>query len=344
MIATLPLAQTRAENMLACCWLALCRRLPEALRIEAPTGPNRMAILVTLITALACVAFVLASAVMNATALATFGRTSVEVGLLVTVSLAADAAKAVLPVILARAVLVRAWLHAATSALMLAAVIGLSVFSGLTFVALTKGRSTAAFDAHAVQLTRLRVDLVGVEKRLAALGAPRSSAIIAEELKGLTADRRWPASKSCTDLPPAATSLRQFCAGVFKTRAEAAAAEEQTRLAAERLRLREQVEELERTGVADVDAAPRDLGPLLGLTPSATRTVLSLGLAIVVELGSVVLVLLLAGPALAHWRAESRPVETIVQPAELPPQADRRFWKERGASVLMKKGNGHGQS
>lgn len=301
-----------------------------------------MAHLVIALFVFATIAFVLASATMNAAALATFGRTALEVWLLVTVSLAADAAKAVLPVALARAVVVRAWMHGLLAALLLAAVIALSVFSGMTFVALTKSRSAAVHDAHLERAAAVRADLARVEKRMAGLGEVRSAAVVGEELKGHVADRRWSASKECTDLPTGATALRQFCAGVFKARGDLAAAQERDRLQAEQRRLRDRLGELQDKGVADVDAGPRQLGGVLGLDTAFVRTVMSLELALVLELGSVVLVLLLSGPTIDGWRAAQQ--RTAGPAAELPPQVDRQFWKERGTGVLVRKGNGHEQA
>ena len=90
-------SEMAGNNMLSGCWLALQQARTEAASSEARAGSDPMAPLVIALFVFATIAFVLASATMNAAALATFGRTALEMWLLVTVSLAADAAKVLAP-------------------------------------------------------------------------------------------------------------------------------------------------------------------------------------------------------------------------------------------------------
>ncbi|MGL1446974.1 hypothetical protein ACSTIZ_00510, partial [Vibrio parahaemolyticus] len=72
------------------------------------------------------------------------GRGPFEIVVLAAVSVASDVVKAVLPVVLARAVILRAWTHGIVAAVMLAVVIAFSLVSGTGFAALMRGASAAA--------------------------------------------------------------------------------------------------------------------------------------------------------------------------------------------------------
>ena len=84
-----------------------------------------MTIIVRGVVLLAAILFIAVSASMNAVFLSSFGRTAVETMLLSGVSIAGDAIKAVLPVIIMRAFMLRAWVHAGMAAVMLAVVIAM---------------------------------------------------------------------------------------------------------------------------------------------------------------------------------------------------------------------------
>ena len=76
-------------------------------------------------TIVAALLFIGVSATMNALFLSSLGRTSLEVGLLAAVSIASDISKAVLPVLMLRSVLLRAWGNVAAAALLLLGVVAL---------------------------------------------------------------------------------------------------------------------------------------------------------------------------------------------------------------------------
>ena len=131
---------------------------------------------------LAALVFIGVSMTMNALFLSSLGRTAIEVGLLAAVSIAADVAKAVLPVVLARAIILRAWVHAAISTLMLLVVIGLSLASGTGYAALTRGGVTAARVALADELVAREKDLHELEDRFAVLSQSRAAVVIEADL------------------------------------------------------------------------------------------------------------------------------------------------------------------
>jgi hypothetical protein len=294
----------------------------------------------------AALLFIAVSATMNALFLSSLGRTPVEVGLLAAISIGADVVKAVLPVVIAWAAAKRAWLHMAMASLMLAVVVALSLASGTGFAALTRGASTAAREASADELAVRRRDVTDIETRLAALPQTSPVGVIEAELAANQSNWRWSATKSCTTVNT--TAEQKFCAVVFKLRSDLASASERDRLTAERRGTRARIETLQSVG-ANTDADPQStaLATLFHVDKSTPRLVLTTGLAVMLELGSVILVLLLAGPALLDMRpalsASNAAEKPTPQPVELPPSADRTHWqRQRNKSIVnANQGEGH---
>ena len=172
-------------------------------------------------TIVAALLFIGVSATMNALFLSSLGRTSLEVGLLAAVSIASDISKAVLPVLMVRSVLLRAWGNAAAAALLLLGVVALSLASGTGFAALMRDATTSARGAHSEQIAATRQELREIEARLAALAGSRGAPIIEADIAALHIDRRWQTSKFCTE--PNSATARQFCGEVLRLQAELAA-------------------------------------------------------------------------------------------------------------------------
>ncbi len=239
---------------------------------------------------------------MNALFLSSLGCTALEAGLFAAVSIAADIAKAVLPVLIVRAMLLRAWLHGAGAALLLTIVLVLSLASGTGFAALTRGTTTAAREAEAGRLAGQQQELRDIEMRVQALAPARPSPVISAERDGVHVDRRWSLSKHCTD--PTSPSMRQYCSDVFRLRAEMALASEREKLTGHAQTLRVSIDGLRSSG-AGIDSDPQvaAIADLLGADRHRLRLILTTTIAIVLELGAVITVLLLAGPTLGGWRA-----------------------------------------
>lgn len=289
------------------------------------------------VAALVAVVFIVASATINSLFLSSLGRSELESGLFVVVSIASDVAKAVLPVIMARAVATRAWVHAAVTGVFLTVTIALSLASGIGFASTTRGSVTALRDAQAQRLARAETDLAGIDRRMATLTSVRSAAVIEEAIKAQLIDRRWKASEQCAD--PSWASARKFCAELFRLRGELAAAKEVAKLDTQRQALRAEIETLRGHGAGAASDPQADaVAELLGIAPRTVRLGLMIVIAVVLELGSVSLVLLAAGPAVrsaekrerqepakAGAIQESRQVEG-VKPARVPVMADRAYW------------------
>lgn len=292
--------------------------------------------------ATAALIFVSASATTNALFLASLGRTDIEAGIYVAISVAADLAKVVLPVALARAVVARAWAQATLSALLLTGVIALSVSSGSGFAAMTRGTVSDGRAARAAQLAALQSEAEEIRQRLFQIRGVREAAIIAAALEATKTDHRWQSSRGCAEAT--VRSSRAFCSGVAQLHVEAASAGERERLRGEERRLRSRIEALRTSTSTAVDPQAEAIATLLGLDWQRLRAGFGLGLALVLELGSVVLILLLAGPLLRRPETPERQPQAAEPPVpfQLPPQRDRIFWhRQRELRAARAMGGGH---
>lgn len=272
-----------------------------------------MSLILTLALSFGAALFVGVSATMNALFLSSLGRTPVEVGLLAAVSVAADIVKATLPVVIARTVARRAWTHAIIGSVMLVIVVALSVTSGTGFAALTRSQVVTQRDGRNEALAMRLRELRDAEASLQALTPSRFAAVVEASIAAMTIDRRWQVSRSCVAIGSA--HMREFCGEVAKLRAELAVAQVRERLTAERRETGAMVEQMRSTGAGgESDPQAGALAALFGVDKSMPRLFLPVSVAIVVELGAVILILLLAGPAVANWKEPGRPMEPAVVP------------------------------
>ena len=277
---------------------------------------------------IAALLFIAVSATMNALFLSSLGRTPFESTLFATVSVAGDIAKTVLPVLILRAVLLRAWATCAAAGAMLAVVVALSLASGTGFTALTRGSVTAAREAQTNLLSTRKQDLLEAETRMVALSAARPVSVVEGELSATRVDRRWQWSKSCADIN--SMSIQKFCAEVFKLRTELATGNERDGLDVRRQELRASIQSLGQAGAGtESDPQASAIAALLGVDRSLPRLVLTTSIAVVLELGSIVLVLLAAGPTLRGWYEPGQQPKPVTVLAKMPEQADRNHWKRQ---------------
>lgn len=287
-----------------------------------------MTIILQVAVCFAAFLFIGVSATMNALFLSSLGRTSLEVALLAAVSVASDVSKAVLPVLIVRASLMRAWGNVGAAALMLIGVTALSLASGTGFTALMRDAAGATRQAHAERLAAIRQELREIGNRLAGLTSPRAADIIDVELSGLRIDRRWQSSKLCAE--PTSASMRQFCTDIFRLQAELAAARERDKWIAARQQKRADLDALQSHGAGtDDDPQALVLSGLFGVAPQLARVVLTSWTAVILELGSLIMVLLAAGPALRGWREPGITEPLAPVPAEIPVHADRHHWQRQ---------------
>lgn len=283
-----------------------------------------MSSLPTLCIAIAAALFIALSATTNALFLSSLGRTAAEASILAMLSIAADVTKAVLPVVLVRAIVLRAWGQLAGAALMLGIVIALSLASGIGFAALTRGAVTAARQADADVRSSAQLQLRDLDARLEQLPLGRSVGVLDVEIARMMLDRHWTSSNFCVVVAGAA--VRQFCSEVLRLKSERAAANDRSALMMERSALSARLVGMSSSaGESDPQAAA--VADVLGIDTSRLRRGLSVALAVTIELGSVILVLLLNGSALLRWRDPERPSEPSA--VSLPHSKDVSQWHRR---------------
>lgn len=283
-----------------------------------------MASLPTFCIAGAAALFIALSATMNALFLSSLGRTTSEASILAALSVAADVTKAVLPVVVVRAIVLRAWGQVAGASLMLGIVIMLSLASGIGFAALTRGAVMAARQADADAQSSIQLQIRDLDARLDQLPHGRTVGVLDVEIARATLDRFWTSSNSCAAV--ATVAVRQFCADLLRLKSERAAAQDRTALMEERRLLAAQLASLS-SGAGESDPQAAAVADVLGVDTSRLRRGLSVALAVTVELGSVILVLLLNGPALLRWRDTELSAEP--SPVTLPHSKDVSQWHRR---------------
>lgn len=299
-----------------------------------------MPIVIQVAVASTAALFIAVSAAMNALFLSSLGRTPVEMGLLAAVSIGSDVVKAVLPVLVVRAVIARAWGHCAIAGLLLAIVVALSLASGTGFAALARNSASSTRASQADALMAHQKEFQDVEVAIGRLGTARQTSIIEASIAAQMIDRRWSLSKFCSDVTTA--SARKFCGELATLRSELAIAVTRDRLTAERRGTRRQIETLQAAGAGgENDPQAAAVATLFGVDPSIPRRVLPIAVAVVLELGSVILVLLLAGPTVRRWRdpagtaADTSDVPAVTIPVSVPHPADMVGWQlRRNASKL----------
>lgn len=291
-----------------------------------------MTLLIRILVIGAALLFIAVSAGMNALFLSSLGRTPLETWMLGSVSMASDAAKVALPVVVMRAFAIRAWVHASAACLMLIAVIGLSLASGTGFAASTRSSKIGEREAHAARISAGQRELAALEQHIRALASSRPEAVIAIELAGQQIDRQWSSSRECGS--PNSQAARSFCADVFRLRAELETAKARTALTTEQRALAGAVENLQRVGGAgDADPQAAAIADLFGIDRHLPGVIAASWMAIIAELGSVIMVLLAAGPAIRGWREPGMSEPLLLVPAELPVEPARHYWRRQRSAM-----------
>jgi hypothetical protein len=318
--------------------------------------------------ALAAFVFIVVSAAMNGLFLSSLGRTNFEGGLFAAISVASDLAKAILPVIVLRALAANAFGRAAIAGALLFGTIALSVCSGVGFASMTRGGITADRDSAAERLAQAKADLTEVEQKLTSLGTPRAASIIDASLNALYLDKRWQGSDECRSA--SWQQARSFCADILKLKTEVATAKEAVGFGEKRQTLRASIDAMRAAGAVEIsDPQSEALAQLSGTKAQTVRAALMILLAVVLELGSVSLLLLIAEPiekerenAPAQPAAQvdvaasinagvpievAAPVEAktipVNNPASVPMLRDRRHWlkqREQAKLLEMRRGDG----
>ncbi len=291
----------------------------------------------------AALLFIAISASINALFLSSFGRSPLEAGLLTGISIASDVVKAVLPVVLVRSIALRAWGQASLCGVMLAIAIAMSIASGLGFAAAMRSDAVGVREGAAAALRAREADLADIEQRLAVLPAARTVSEIDADIGAAKLDRNWAASKSCVQI--AGISARQFCERLVRLRGEHEAAADRERHLASRKSLRETIAGLQNSGNgSEADPQAAAVAEVLGVHRQTARLLVTGGLAVVLELGSIILILLSVGSALRDWREPGRQATAKQEPVVVPASSDRIHWqrqRQRKKELLTEGGMPH---
>lgn len=291
-------------------------------------------------------AFVAISAVINALFLSSLGRTGLEAYLFATLSVVADVAKAVLPLLM-----LAAWRNghrkaAGLGGVVLTALIGLSVMSGMGFAAMTRSTVTSAQEMTALELDMTTGAIRRSEQSLVAIGAVRPAGVIEADLASALGDRMWSLSQACTNV--SSRVLRDYCSTVARLRAELGSAQAAHRIEEALREHRARLATLRERGASGSgDPQATAAAQLLGISSGSARLAMTIGLAVVIEIGAVVFVVIVAAAAVGNGASqaiEPAPTRktretTNTEAARLPlPPKSRQWLKRQQAS--KEQGNG----
>ncbi len=121
---------------------------------------------------------------------------------------------------------------------------------------------------------------------------------------------------------------------MFRLRAELATAKAYDDVKSQVRDVAGALEVLQRGAVGnDRDPQATVMAELFGIDQRLPRVILASWTAIILEFGSVIMVLLAAGPAIAGWREPGNAEPTPVVPAELPVQPDRQYWRRQRSGM-----------
>lgn len=231
------------------------------------------------------VALAIVSAAMNYVFWSRVGSTPVEQVLLGSASVGLDLFKVLLPLLIARAA--RGRQH-------IAVVCGVALFIALTAGSLTAsfgfaamGRRTAAQAeaAHRSRSVSAQHEMVALDHRIAALGLPRPSSVVAQQLRVMELDPLWKATRGCTVIPTLET--RAYCKGRGELQLEAIRASELASLEQKRSEIRKPPSgNAETTEAATAESQVTYLSGLSGRSAENVRLILTLLFALTIEAGS----------------------------------------------------------
>lgn len=260
------------------------------------------------------------SAAMNYLFLASLGKTPLEGQVLGAASAAADLLKALLPFFIAWSWQARRFVAAASGTVAFLFFAGFSLLSALGFAAETRGTLVQSRNEASAAYRQVLRDMSETAEKRRALPVHRPAGVVSEDIARHQQDRRWGATKACTEATQ--SESRAFCAAYFSLRTELAAAEEGQRLAAELTRLQAQAEAQRLAGAGqESDPQVALLSRIFGAEREPVRLTLTVFIAILVEIGASLGLFLASGHGIAKKRSvqEADPARSLPPP-EAPPR------------------------
>lgn len=234
-------------------------------------------------------------------------------------SVCADIMKALLPFLVAWAWAHRQYWIVGAGVILIGLFTAYSITSSLGFSALNRAGTEAARGAPALQLEAARRDLKDTVAKIDALSPARPISAIENQIAELKNDERWRSTAGCTDAT-ARLSIA-FCEGHKRLLSELSVAKRHATLEARRQAHQGRVDALLASGVVmDSDPQAKLLSKIVGVDREHIKTGLTILIAALVELGSVLGFFVLSagaatrGQAADHSAQAIRPVATPLTP------------------------------
>ncbi len=233
----------------------------------------------------AAAVLLLVSAAMNWQYGFELGKTEFNGLVLGMASAASDGLKALLPFFLFAAIKDKKWSHALACSLLWVVTVAFSLTSALGFASLNRADTTSARAAEVQSYKDVRAELNRLRERLSWVPDHRPEGTVSSQMEQLKQDRRWSATKGCTDATRRASI--DFCKEFHALGAEMAAAAEAARLETRVVELKGQIAKAPKVHsetTADPQAAT--LASLFHQNIETVQIGLVILVAILVELGS----------------------------------------------------------
>lgn len=244
-----------------------------------------MLISAQLVGLLATLTLIGTSMAMNAIYLMGQGKTTEEAYVFLALSLAADAWKAVLPVLIAAAWEARRRLVAVAGGLLLSITLAFSFGSALGYAAQNRGFLTGTREFASAQLRGLGEEQRRLNMLLGGFARHRAEGVVEAEMAGLRTDRLWTRSVACRDTLNAET--RDYCRRYRTLELEMAGTAERKRLESARSEVDREMARLIAAGAGqDSDAQVGFIVRITGYASPLVRDMLIVAVAVVVEFGS----------------------------------------------------------
>lgn len=244
-----------------------------------------MLISAQLVGLLATLTLIGTSMAMNAIYLMGQGKTTEEAYVFLGLSLAADAWKAVLPVLIAAAWEARRRLVVVAASLLLSITLTFSFGSALGYAAQNRGFLTGTREFASAKLVGFEQERRRLHSLLAGFSGHRAQGVIEAEMAGLRTDRLWTRSVACRDTLNSET--RDYCRRYRALALEMAGAVERKRLESARSDVDREMARLIAAGAGqDSDAQVGFIVRITGYASPLVRDMLIVAVAVVVEFGS----------------------------------------------------------
>lgn len=262
---------------------------------------------------LATLTLVGTSMAMNAIYLMGQGKTPEEAYVFLALSLAADAWKAVLPLMIAAAWAERQWVVATAGGILLAITLAVSFGSALGYAAQNRGFLAGTREFASAQLVGFREEKQRLDLQLAAFVRHRAGGVIEAEMAGLRTERLWTRSAACREMVSA--EIREFCRRYRALEVEMAGVAERQRLEGARREVEREMARLVAAGAGqDSDAQVGFIVRMTGYASPVVRDLLIVAVAVVVEFGSAFGLFICGLTGRPAIKSKSAPIEETMRP------------------------------